>query len=932
MRFSPFVIALLTTTGVAHAGDKPLYEAAPTWIVPALALDATKLSDNSPALLIFDNQQRLEDGRAWSYVETATRAVSSEALSAIGTVNLQWQPSQGDLIVHRAEIIRGAEHIDLIKGGNPLTILRREQGMEQRILDGVLTATMPVEGLRVGDVVHLAFSITRRDPTLKGEVQAFAPVFADPVRLQFGRVRLSWPEKAQVAWKGYADGLVAEETVEGGFKTLTFSLPLPKQTEVPGDAPARFSKLPVIEATSFTDWAAVSKVMVPLYATAGLIAQGSPLAEEVAKIKAAQSDPLKRAALALELVQGKVRYLLLGMDTGNYVPQTPAKTWEARYGDCKAKTLLLLAILHELGIEAEPVIAHSKLGDLVPKRLPSAAAFDHVLVRATINGEILWLDGTAAGARLADIRDTPPFGYVLPLRVQGADLVKIDMRPTARPDVAFALNYDQSAGVRLPAPFTGTATLKGQVAEVARMVKAQGSKDDFRKFASSIFKTFDSNAAIVSQDISFDEVTGTAAIAVSGISYLNWQFENERLRFAFDRAANTIEFNPDRARAAWKDIPVMSSRAITYGTVLMRIRLPHGGAGFTIEGTPTAEEKLAGNLIDRSAVRDGEWLVVKESIRETGEEIPAASIPTEKRRLSAFKANQMRAIAPANYPAVWEEIASARKERRLEAIQSVYTRQISDRPEDVDSYTDRAWFLERVYDRKGALADLDKAISIEPSANIYLKRARIQADLGDDDKALADALEAAKLDPSDDNALNRIAYAHADRGETDAALELIQERIDQGGKNKASYMASKAELQLRTGDKDGAIETIDSALAMKPSDPNLLNSRCWLKGIGNVGLDGALKDCTKSIELSDSVMAPLDSRAMVYYRMGRFDDALADLNAALEMVPDLADSLYMRGVIMRHIGRTKEGDADLAAARLIAPQIDKNYKRYGITP
>ena len=35
------------------------------------------------------------------------------------------------------------------------------------------------------------------------------------------------------------------------------------------------------------------------------------------------------------------------------------------------------------------------------------SALDHVLVRATIGGETLWLDGTGSGARYEDLRDTP---------------------------------------------------------------------------------------------------------------------------------------------------------------------------------------------------------------------------------------------------------------------------------------------------------------------------------------------------------------------------------------------------------------------------------------------------------------------------------------------------------------------------------------------
>ncbi|NLS26174.1 hypothetical protein S2M10_11550 [Sphingomonas sp. S2M10] len=56
------VAVLLSTAGVAHAGDKPLYQAAPAWVLAAPAVDVAKLDDSAPVLQVFDQQQRLEDG------------------------------------------------------------------------------------------------------------------------------------------------------------------------------------------------------------------------------------------------------------------------------------------------------------------------------------------------------------------------------------------------------------------------------------------------------------------------------------------------------------------------------------------------------------------------------------------------------------------------------------------------------------------------------------------------------------------------------------------------------------------------------------------------------------------------------------------------------------------------------------------------------
>src|SRR5690348_7389933 len=117
----------------------------------------------------------------------------------------------------------------------------------------------------------------------------------------------------------------------GGYREISLIMPLPKQPDLPADAPVRFQRPPIFEATNFTGWGAVVTRMAPLFRAEGTIAPGSPLAAEVAKIAAATSDPRLRAAMALQLVQDKVRYLFRGMDDGNYVPQTPAQTWEVRY-------------------------------------------------------------------------------------------------------------------------------------------------------------------------------------------------------------------------------------------------------------------------------------------------------------------------------------------------------------------------------------------------------------------------------------------------------------------------------------------------------------------------------------------------------------------------------------------------------------------------
>ncbi|TPG22765.1 DUF3857 domain-containing protein [Sphingomonas koreensis] len=925
-------VALLTTASAAYASDKPIYAPAPAWVTPAPAVDPTKLGDDAPVYLILDRQQRVQDGQAWSYVDTATRAATAQVLTQIGTITLPWQPDKGDLIIHRAEIIRGDEHIDLLKGGDAFTVLHREQQLEQLQLDGMLTATMPVDGLRVGDVLRLTFSTTDTDPTLKGNAQTFAPLVADPFRVQFARERLLWPDGVDLHYKVRGDKIAPTLTDSHGYHELIIAEPVAKQPDMPDDAPPRYKQGLAIEATTFDSWQAISKVMAPLYATDGTIAPGSPLAGEVATIEAATSDPLKRTAMALALVQDKVRYLFKGMDTGNYVPQKPADTWQVRYGDCKAKTMLLLAILHAMKIDAEPVLASSQLGDMVPTRLPTPGAFDHIFVHATVAGDSLWLDGTSSGAQFSDIHDVPPFQTVLPVRMAGSDVVKLPVTTSARPDVVTDVELDQSAGIAFPAPFKLSFAMRGPMAQMMRAGAAQASKDDLEKVASKLAgQMVGTNATIATGGLTFDNDAGTATVTATGVAYPGWSREDERYRSTLDKSVSQIDFSPDRSRTAWQAIPVATGAP---GHVLMtwRVHLPGDGKDFTLDGDQKLDTTLAGSKISRTTTLADGWITVKDDVTSTGEEIAPAAIAAERQRVAIAQTHLLRATAPADYPEAWTQIAAAEKGHRFDTLEALYQTNITAHPDHADAFTDRAWFHDSVYERRKAIDDLTQAIAIEPKTDSYVWRARLYRALGDKDKALADLKAAQAIDPGSQDVVSALASLQADRGEKDAALALVQDRIDAGGKDKPDFLALKADILSRTGDKDAALSTIDTAIASSPGNPTLLNNRCWLKGTQNFALDTALKDCTKSMELSDSPVAALDSRAMVYFRLNRMDDALADLNAALEVDPSRPASMYMRGLIRKRSGNATQGEADLAAARLMSPQIDQDYSRFGIKP
>ncbi|WP_454888254.1 transglutaminase domain-containing protein [Sphingobium herbicidovorans] len=165
---------------------------------------------------------------------------------------------------------------------------------------------------------------------------------------------------------------------EQGANAIDYRFDNPGVLTPPKDAPPRYLWQRVVEYSSSGNWRDISRLFAPLFANASSLSANSSLKPEAARIAAAHVKSLDRAAAALKMVQQDVRYIYVGPNGGNLTPAGADETWQRRYGDCKAKTALLLALLRELGVEAEAVLVNnSGTDDGLDQRLPSPRMFDH---------------------------------------------------------------------------------------------------------------------------------------------------------------------------------------------------------------------------------------------------------------------------------------------------------------------------------------------------------------------------------------------------------------------------------------------------------------------------------------------------------------------------------------------------------------------------
>jgi transglutaminase-like putative cysteine protease len=429
---------------------------APEWATPSALLPVPDSVSGPVFMRRQDLLVHLNDQGQAQYLGYRIKILQAGALQ-LGNISIIWDPRAGAPIIHEVKVFRDGQAIDVLQHAS-FEILRREDQLEAAKLDGRLTAVLRVPDLRVGDELEFSATTFSSDPApapREAGVLALAPAPA-PGRYRLG---LSWDESQQPNLKTTADLTTAIVKSE---RAVDFRLDNPSVLSPPKDAPPRYQWQRALEYSEFTDWPAVSRHFAPLYAKAAVLVANSSVKQEASRIAAAQTRPLDRANAALKLVQQDVRYIYVGLDGGNLLPASADETWQRRYGDCKGKTTLLLALLAEMGIQAEPVLVNSSgADDGVDQRLPGPQFFDHVLVRAHIEGTTYWLDGTLPPVVPSAPRPVFQVTWILPLSEQGAGLEKLAWRPPTTPDEIHLFEIDARAGFDKPARIVSTDIIRG---------------------------------------------------------------------------------------------------------------------------------------------------------------------------------------------------------------------------------------------------------------------------------------------------------------------------------------------------------------------------------------------------------------------------------------------------------------------------------------
>lgn len=816
-------------SGSAYAADKPLIAPTPAWVKPvSLPPEPEKADGAAYRILLSDQQIALRPGEVTTYSDVVFKIQTAQGLAA-GNISAAWRPETDVLTVHKLLIRRGKQAIDVLASGQTFAVLRRETNLDTAILDGVLTANIQPEGLQVGDEIEFAASITSKDPVLKGHVEQIAGSW-NGFSMERAHLRMEWPSSLPVRIRQSA-AIPALKPVKIGDKTsVELSLDNIEPLLAPKGAPARYKIGRRIEATDFGSWADMGALLAPMYRNASVLPANGALQAEISRIRASSADPKTRAEAALNLVQERVRYVALAMGSGGLVPADAETTWSRRFGDCKGKTALLLALLHALDIRAEPVAVSSALGDGLDTQLPMIGLFDHVLVRATLGSRTYWLDGTRAGETNLNRLTIPAFGWGLPLLSSGAALVRMVPAPLETPTQSVAIRIDATAGLTTPAPTKVETILRGDEAVVVNAGLANLAGDARDRALRQYWKEQYDFIDVKSATAVFDPKTGEQRLVMEGTARMDWSGGS------YQTDGTSVGYKADFARDPGPGREAPFAVPYPYFTRTQEIiLLPKGLGEFKVGSGSDVDQTAGGIKYWRTATIAENVFTVEKTERSITPEFSAKDAQAAQAALRTLAGKAATLLKPAGYTPTDKDLAAARAatptaafefgERatlfidrglRAEAIED-YGRAIALDPRDVWALANRGITRVQIGDLVDAKADLDAADKIElNNTQTLIGRGMLAEARKQPAEAVKAYTLAMNLEPDNTFVIARRALSYAAMNDYEHAFADAGRGIKLD-RTWVDLYSVRAAVLLNKGDKVRAVAEMEAAVAVNPA-------------------------------------------------------------------------------------------------------------------
>ncbi|MDB4223751.1 DUF3857 and transglutaminase domain-containing protein, partial [Granulosicoccus sp.] len=447
-----------------------------------------------------------------SYYMREYELLNSTGVQENSRIEIVYDPAYEKIRLHEISIYREGKVVNKLETSN-IRVIQQEQDLESLIYNGTQMVSILLNDVRKGDLVRYGYTRFGSNPIFNGNREfTFNTDFG--VHIGRYRYRLLAALNNGLNIRRFHSDVAIHETVLDEVIEYTVDLKDSEPFIYEDDTPNWRIKGGRITFSDFKDWSDVVNWALPMYQqTVGSSPEIRDIAESL-KTKYGSTESSKGALIggALQWVQEEIRYFGIELGENSHQPSMPEETLARRYGDCKDKTVLLISLLAELGVEAFPALVDTEkwlLAENDPSRLH---AFDHVIVYLENGGQPHWLDGTV-GFQKGELGkfSEPDFGKALIVR-QG-ELELTQMHP-----IKLADQYQIEKKIRINSSNDGSASMEisslksGALAESMRARISNNGLDELQEQYEDFYRrTFPSLVSQKSVDFQ-DSINNTLTV------------------------------------------------------------------------------------------------------------------------------------------------------------------------------------------------------------------------------------------------------------------------------------------------------------------------------------------------------------------------------------------------------------------------------------
>jgi len=493
MRHSGLLLLLLAFAPAAARAQAPVVSGAGDPSVASdtiyrLAVNPADYADDPYVFLLDDGVVRLEaDGRGTRTYRQVVQILTQDGVEDWGELSFSYSGSREKLTVNWVRVLRPD---GTVVSAQPTHEQESDvpAALEYPVYSDTKVHRATLGGLAPGLLVDYSYTVQTREPVMPGDFfTAWSVTTGRPTRRSRLIVDVPAALKARIRERNV--GFARRETVAHGRRTYEWAaadVPKPPGRE-PYAADSDTVHVRVAVAAPIT-WADVARWY------AGLVrdrfAVTPALDARLAEITAGAATALDSLRAVHRWVAQDFRYVSVALGLAGYQPRTPAATLETRYGDCKDKATLFVALARRMGFRADPVLLSASGG--IDSTLPTTQAFDHMIAVVELASGRLFLDLTADEIPVGQLPDAEYGEFALIVHADGSG------EPVTLPlDSAAANRTTDSLVGELSADgsFAGrlTTTLAGRLEEGLREALSHGmnarQRDAFaRNLANNTFE------------------------------------------------------------------------------------------------------------------------------------------------------------------------------------------------------------------------------------------------------------------------------------------------------------------------------------------------------------------------------------------------------------------------------------------------------------